>query len=140
MLDYFLVRYDQVPGILLCVIAVGVAAFYAYSLHQTRTSEPDEDKKNLYWRLAVFFLAYLLIPVLITIFAPALDPWAREVAISTLFVLASACAYTHLVWLFWPTRVAQYFQVSTSMQRFEFDQTAMSAGTDAGQAGGYANL
>jgi hypothetical protein len=125
--------YDQVPGIMLCIIAAVVSIIYAYSLHQTRVAEPDEVKRNLYWRLAVAFLAYLLIPVLVTSFAPAIDPWAREVAITTLFVLASACAYTHLVWLFWPSRVAEYFQVASNMQRFEFDQTVV--GTD-----GYANL
>jgi hypothetical protein len=77
---------------------------------------------------------------------PAIDPWAREVSITTLYVLATACAYTHLVYLFWPTRVARYFSVSSHMQRFEFDSSAAAAASSSAGEGsavystGYANL
>jgi hypothetical protein len=61
--------YDRTPGILLCIVVAAISAFYAYSLYHTRAVEPDEEKRALYWRLGAFFLAYLLIPVFITIFS-----------------------------------------------------------------------
>jgi len=103
----------QVMLVILIVIWMGFAIWFLVAAFQSWRGEDNPVKKGFYLKLGLLYGVWFLGLPFVNFLVFALDPWVREKIVKSISLLITTAAYTVLVFLLWPSRAEEYFDIST---------------------------
>eukprot|EP01126_Amoeba_proteus_P032453 TRINITY_DN3165_c0_g1_i2.p1 TRINITY_DN3165_c0_g1~~TRINITY_DN3165_c0_g1_i2.p1 ORF type:complete len:305 (-),score=33.42 TRINITY_DN3165_c0_g1_i2:130-1044(-) len=105
--------YQSSAGYLIITLRILLAGWFCWNLYETHQIEKVGAKLKFYLYFAVlYFQWFMFLPVLVFI-SLGIDPWHRERLVEAISLVEDALALSCFVFLFWPTRISQYFQVTS---------------------------
>jgi len=111
--------YESVPGIIILVLRVLTLLWFLWCLRKTLISESGETKKRFYIEFGAFFTPWFLILPLVVVIAAGISKgnvaWGQYTAIHTTYVTINTISLAGLCYLFWPTKVSQYFALKSDV-------------------------
>eukprot|EP01116_Phalansterium_solitarium_P011476 TRINITY_DN27167_c0_g1_i1.p1 TRINITY_DN27167_c0_g1~~TRINITY_DN27167_c0_g1_i1.p1 ORF type:complete len:420 (-),score=67.38 TRINITY_DN27167_c0_g1_i1:290-1549(-) len=106
--------YDSIPGIIVVCLRVLAMLWFLWSIRQSHLEESHPNKRRFYIIFGATYLVWFLMLPLVCALAAAMPPWERYKVVQSLYVTTNAAAIFVLQWLLWPSRAAEYFQISRS--------------------------
>jgi hypothetical protein len=101
--------YQTVPGVLLALLWLVIAVFFAASVHATRTAEVDDAKRAFYGRFGACFTLWLTWLPCFVLVGSLLEPWERKKVVTGLDLTGTWCALAAMAYLLWPSRAGEHF-------------------------------
>ncbi|KAJ0404723.1 hypothetical protein P43SY_006293 [Pythium insidiosum] len=113
--------YDSWPGVGICALQLGVLAWFATTLLETRAYEEAASKRRFFLQMGALFAVYIIALPIIVLIASVLSPWVREKIVTGVSTSIDLCIYSALIFLLWPSRAPRYFErlysVSSSAEK-----------------------
>jgi len=110
--------YDTAPGIILVIFRSLVMLWFIYELYLTFKEETNDQKRNFYVYFGLGFSLWFVILPFVVVVASILDAWIRFKVVQGMYVTANCVALGGLMWLLWPSRSGEVFQLSKPDQLF----------------------
>jgi len=88
------------------------AIYFTFAICISYRAEENPVKKTLYRNLALIYGIWLFGLPTVSVLSVLVDPWVRDLVLETASIVVSTWAYGFLMFLLWPTRAEEYFNVN----------------------------
>jgi len=104
--------YDAGAGISLLVFRTLAMFWFIFCVFQTTREETNPNKRLFYFVFAAAFSIWFIMLPFIAIIASAIAAWDRFKIVQALYLLMNFLGFSAIAFLLWPSRVAEYFEIS----------------------------
>jgi len=108
--------YDSVPGLIVIILRIGVAAWFLWCLRSTVGFEALPEKRRFYIIFGFCYTAWFLLLPGIVALALGLSEWVRFRVVSGLSLTVDAIAFIAFVVLLSPSRAVSFFNIKSTPQ------------------------
>jgi len=107
--------YESAPGIIILILRVLTLGWFLWLLRKSHVEENHTHKKEFYIRLGIFCACWFLSLPFIVVIAAILSSWVRLKIVQTMYVSMNILALMVFSYLFWPSKLSEYFNVKTDV-------------------------
>jgi len=108
--------YDSVPGLIVIILRIGVAAWFLWCLRGTVGFEALPEKRKFYIIFGIFYTAWFLVLPGIVALALGLSEWYRLKIVTGMTLSVDAIAFIAFVILLSPSRAVSFFNIKSTPQ------------------------
>jgi len=106
--------FDSIVGYLIISVRIGILIWFCWSIVDTYQMEDDPGKRRFYITFGMLALCWFLMLPFFVLVALGLDDWVRYRVVTGITLVIDAFGLVSMVFLFWPTRIEDYFTVRTT--------------------------
>jgi len=107
--------YESAPGIIILILRFFTLGWFLWLLRKSHIEENHTHKKDFYIRFGIFVSIWFLSLPFIVIVAAILSPWVRYKIVQTMYVTVNVIALMVFSYLFWPSKIQDFFNVKTDV-------------------------
>jgi len=105
--------YESIPGVIILCIRMVTMGWFLFCLRGSFLDESHPNKRRFYFIFGIIYtIWFLLLPLIVIIAKVDAADWNKYRLVQGLYLTLNLLGFGILVFLFWPSKAAEYFQMT----------------------------